>query len=85
MTKKPDHKREKAQRNPSPTALPLKPSSNKISDELRQAVKDLGGDEEDLDLIEGIDEGEDESSVPIKNKGRSSDEVHNTPIAKFRS
>ena len=27
-----------------------------VSDELRQAVKDLGGDEDDLELIAGIDE-----------------------------
>ncbi|KAK8849739.1 hypothetical protein IAR55_005074 [Kwoniella newhampshirensis] len=42
------------------------PSSSqypKISDDLRQAVKDLGGDEEDLHLIEGIDEDDEEPAV----------------------
>ena len=45
---------------------------SKISEELRQAVKDLGGDDEDLQLLQGIDEDdeciEDETA-------RSSDQV----------
>jgi len=50
---------------------------SKISDELRQAVKDLGGDEDDLDLIEGIDSDNEESAVPAKQKvgDKSMDEV----------
>ena len=53
-----------------------KPTS-KVSDELRQAVKDLGGDDEDLELMEGIDEDE-EDSTPLtgaKGKGKAPDEV----------
>ncbi|WWC95441.1 hypothetical protein V866_002304 [Kwoniella sp. B9012] len=44
------------------TAGPSTQSSRhaKISDELKQAVKDLGGDEDDLDLIDGIDESDNE-------------------------
>ncbi|EIW71398.1 hypothetical protein TREMEDRAFT_67745 [Tremella mesenterica DSM 1558] len=44
------------------TSLPkLDKGKSKISDELRQAVKDLGGDDSDLELIAGVDEdGEDE-------------------------
>lgn len=63
-----------------PTKLLVKPKksqSSKISDELRKAVKDLGGDEEDLELIEGIDEDDDEQSIPavLKGKGTVSEEV----------
>jgi len=56
---------------------PKKSQSSKISDELRKAVKDLGGDEEDLELIEGIDEDDDEPSIPavVKGKGTVSEEV----------
>jgi hypothetical protein len=50
---------------------------SKISDELRQAVKDLGGDDDDLDLIDGIDSDNEESAVPVKQRGgeKSMDEV----------
>ncbi|WWD20366.1 hypothetical protein CI109_104842 [Kwoniella shandongensis] len=44
-----------------PSTTTAKPS--KISDELRQVVKDLGGDEEDLKLIEGIDEDDEEPAA----------------------
>ncbi|KAK1923668.1 putative ribosome biogenesis protein [Papiliotrema laurentii] len=51
---------------------------SKISDELRQAVQALGGDEEDLDLIEGVDDDEEDSpatkSTKPKGKEPSSDE-----------
>ena len=59
----------------SATAGPSKPS--KISDELRQAVKDLGGDDDDLDLIEGVDSDNEDNSAPVKQKGKDSsmDEV----------
>ena len=33
-------------------------TGTKVSDDLRQAVKDLGGDEEDLRLLQGIDEND---------------------------
>ncbi len=46
-----------------------------ISDQLRQAVKDLGGDDSDLELIQGVDDDEDgEESVPSKTVS-GSDEV----------
>jgi len=41
---------------------PQKASTANVSDELRQAVMDLGGDEEDLELIAGIDSDEEEDS-----------------------
>ena len=57
---------------------------SKISDELRQAVQALGGDEEDLDLIEGVDDDEEDSpatkSTKPKGKEPSSDEVRFTAI-----
>ena len=50
-----------------------------ISDELRQAVKDLGGDEEDLKLIAGIDEDDESEGIPsIKGKSKASDEVNHS-------
>ncbi len=52
-----------------------KPKNSKISAELRQAVKDLGGDDEDLDLIDGVDEDEEVPQVSSKVKGNLSDEV----------
>ncbi|WWC92883.1 uncharacterized protein L201_007845 [Kwoniella dendrophila CBS 6074] len=71
-------------------AGPSNPNSNpnkhsKISDELKQAVKDLGGDEDDLDLIDGIDESDNDddnnnnnassTSVPkVKGEKKSTDE-----------
>lgn len=50
---------------------------SKISDALRQAVKDLGGDDEDLELIQGVeDDGEDIDFTPqAKGKESASDEV----------
>jgi ribosome biogenesis protein MAK21 len=44
-----------------------------ISDELRQAVADLGGDEDDLDLIAGVDN--DDGEEVIASKGKAADEV----------
>lgn len=56
------------------------PKSSKISDELRQAVTDLGGDEEDLELIGGVDEDDEVPSLnSIKGKGKSTDEVRFSP------
>jgi ribosome biogenesis protein MAK21 len=48
-----------------------------LSEALRQAVKDLGGDEEDLELIDGVDDDEgDGPSLPKeKGKGNAMDEV----------
>ena len=43
-----------------------------ISDALRQAVMDLGGGEDDLDLIDGVDEDDDEpadKSDKVKKQG----------------
>ncbi|ORX37639.1 CBF/Mak21 family-domain-containing protein [Kockovaella imperatae] len=42
--------------------------ASQVSAELRQAVKDLGGDEEDLKLIEGIDE---EDDFEVNNSSKS--------------
>lgn len=52
-------------------------SSSKVSDALRQAVMDLGGDDGDLELIEGIeDDGEDIDFAPqVKGKEIATDEV----------
>lgn len=44
-----------------------------VSDALRQAVQDLGGDDEDLDLIAGIDDSENEDEFESK-KGKKSSE-----------
>lgn len=44
-----------------------------ISDALRQAVIDLGGDEEDLDLIDGVDD--DDEAPTQKKTEKSTDEV----------
>jgi hypothetical protein len=53
-----------------------KPGQSKISDELRQAVKDLGGDDEDLELIAGVDEDEADSDAgPTKAPSKGLSEV----------
>lgn len=44
-----------------------------ISEALRQAVKDLGGDDEDLDLIAGIDSDDETESRPAT-KGKKTEE-----------
>jgi ribosome biogenesis protein MAK21 len=44
-----------------------------ISDALRQAVLDLGGGEDDLDLIDGIDEDDESPPAPKEDKTKSSD------------
>ena len=46
-----------------------------VSDALRQAVKDLGGDDEDLDLIAGIDDSEGEEVETVKKGTKSHDET----------
>lgn len=66
MAKKDGNKVAKSQGQPQ-----AGPSKHKVSDELRQAVKDLGGDDEDLDLIAGVD-SEDEASGPAHTKTKSS-------------
>ena len=43
---------------------------SRISNDLRQAVKDLGGDEDDLALIEGVDEDDEDEVIPYKSKGK---------------
>jgi ribosome biogenesis protein MAK21 len=42
----------------------VKGKSKQVSEELRQAVKDLGGDDDDLDLIAGIDSDEEQDAAP---------------------
>jgi len=44
-----------------------------VSEALRQAVKDLGGDDDDLDLIAGIDDSENEDEFESK-KGKTSED-----------
>ncbi|RXK37999.1 ribosome biogenesis protein MAK21 [Tremella mesenterica] len=64
------------------TSLPkLDKGKSKISDELRQAVKDLGGDDSDLELIAGVDEdGEDEWTG---NAGKSSEKDVKQALKEF--
>jgi len=45
----------------------------KISEELRQAVKDLGGDEDDLKLIEGVDESDEEEESRMVKGGKAAE------------
>lgn len=45
--------------------------ANGISDELRRAVLDLGGGEEDFELIEGVDDDEDDSAPVASGKSKS--------------
>lgn len=46
-----------------------------ISDELRQAVADLGGDDEDLDLIAGVDNDEGDEPIVSSKPGQAMNEV----------
>ena len=46
-----------------------------VSEALRQAVKDLGGDDDDLDLIAGIDDSENEDEFESKKGKKSEDTV----------
>jgi ribosome biogenesis protein MAK21 len=46
---------------------------SQISEQLRQAVKDLGGDDDDLDLIEGIDDDDEGITAPTGSKGKGKD------------
>lgn len=69
----------------SPEKPDTKGKSKQVSDELRQAVKDLGGDDDDLDLIAGIDSDE-EQDVASSSKGNKPvdgavDEVRTTKVA----
>lgn len=64
----------------APKVSKAKADGPKISDALRQAVKDLGGDDDDLELIAGIDSDEETSppvTAAVKGKGKdsSTDEV----------
>ncbi|WVQ84509.1 hypothetical protein IAT38_006663 [Cryptococcus sp. DSM 104549] len=52
----------------------LEKKERKISDELLKAVKDLGGDEDDLDLIEGIDSDDEGTAAAPKGDKSASDE-----------
>jgi ribosome biogenesis protein MAK21 len=45
-----------------------------VSEALRQAVQDLGGDDDDLDLIAGIDDSENEDEFESK-KGKVSEDT----------
>lgn len=58
---------------PVGTAGTAQKGKSKATDDFRQAVKDLGGDEEDLALLEGIDEDDAEPSG--SSKGSSAEEV----------
>ncbi|KGB76848.1 ribosome biogenesis protein MAK21 [Cryptococcus deuterogattii R265] len=59
--------------NKQPASPEKQPKERKnISDALRQAVIDLGGDEEDLDLIDGVDE--DDVAPPQKTAEKPTDE-----------
>lgn len=51
-----------------------------ISDALRQAVLDLGGGEDDLDLIDGVDEDDDEPAA----KGEKKEPVSEVRIARVQ-
>lgn len=50
---------------------PAKASTSKISDELRKAVKDLGGDDSDLELIAGVDSDDESPQEASKGNGMS--------------
>lgn len=58
----------------SPAKPDVKGKSKQVSDQLRQAVKDLGGDDDDLDLIAGIDESDEELEVKSATKGKKAAE-----------
>lgn len=51
-----------------------------ISDALRQAVLDLGGGEDDLDLIDGVDEDDDEPAA----NGEKKEPVSEVRIARVQ-
>ncbi|TXT12976.1 hypothetical protein VHUM_01377 [Vanrija humicola] len=65
-----------AAKAPKQSAKPAAPTTKggKISDELRQAIKDLGGDEEDIELIAGVDNDDAEDDVPASKGGPKTDE-----------
>lgn len=52
-----------------------KGKAKQVSEELRQAVKDLGGDDEDLDLIAGIDSDEEQDAQPAAKSKKSGAET----------
>jgi ribosome biogenesis protein MAK21 len=54
---------------------------SKISDELRQAVMDLGGDDEDLNLIAGVEDDDEGDAAPVKPTGKAVNEVGLTTIS----
>ena len=56
-----------AEETPKPD---IKGKSKQVNDELRQAVKDLGGDDDDLDLIAGIDSDEEQDTSASSSKGK---------------
>lgn len=57
-----------------PQASASKGSRAGVSDELRQAVADLGGDDEDLDLIAGVDNDDGDEIIASTNP-KAMDEV----------
>ena len=78
MAKKSKQTGEKAGAQPTSPPVSIqtpKLKSSQAGDELRRAVKDLGGDDEDLELINGVDEDDEESHDDIQRKGNPSDEV----------
>ena len=65
-------------KNPGPSSIDKGKGKAKVSDELRQAVKDLGGDDEDLDLIAGVDsDGEESAAAKVPKSSTSGSEVGN--------
>jgi ribosome biogenesis protein MAK21 len=66
----------KISKKPASTAAATAPATKSragASDALRQAIKDLGGDDSDLDLIAGID-SDDEEAAPPPSKGKGKDD-----------
>ena len=62
-------------KNPGSSSIDKGKGKAKVSDELRQAVKDLGGDDEDLDLIAGVDSDGEEPAAKVPKSSTSGSEV----------
>lgn len=60
---------------PAADKAPKKTGTGKVSDELRQAIKDLGGDDSDLDLIAGVDNDDAADDFDSASKSAALDEV----------
>lgn len=59
--------------SPSQEKPDIKGKSKQVSEELRQAVKDLGGDDDDLELIAGIDSDEEQDAAPSTKVKKAAD------------